>query len=139
MTPLSTAPSPPSSQFTVCTSRFAHLRFFFGRSERIPQDSRQMTARRPRAAKNKLPTSFCRDAGRKKLATSLGGLFWGSKISLETAGKKEKQGEQHKEIKKEETENSTKGATIVCRFLLAICHYTLRSETLTYRFVTFSN
>ena len=28
LTPLSTAPSPPSSQFTVCTSWFARLRFF---------------------------------------------------------------------------------------------------------------
>ena len=27
LTPLSTAPSPPPSQFTVCTSRFARLRF----------------------------------------------------------------------------------------------------------------
>ena len=30
LTPLSTAPSPPPSQFTVCTSRFARLRAFEG-------------------------------------------------------------------------------------------------------------
>ena len=40
----------------------------------------------------------------------------------ETAGNKEKHGENDEEIKKEETENTTKAATILWRFLLAIFH-----------------
>ena len=40
LTPLSTAPSPPPSQFTVCTSRFARLRIIFSqrRSHTVIQE-----------------------------------------------------------------------------------------------------
>ena len=51
--------------------------------------------------------------------TSFGGLFWVPRWQ-ETAGNMEKQGEKDKDIEKEKTNNTTKTATILWRFLLAI-------------------